>query len=168
MTHIAVIDIGKTNAKLALVDPASMTEVAVITRPNRVLPGPPWPHFDLDGHWAFLVAGLTQFHRNFGISAISVTTHGAAAVLLDVTGGLAAPMLDYEHDGPDSVAKRYGWVRPGFAETGSPRLPLGLNVGAQLFWLAEAFPAKSSKARHVLMVAQYWAFRLSGVAASEA
>jgi sugar (pentulose or hexulose) kinase len=59
-------------------------------------------------------------------------------------------------------------VRPGFAETGSPRLPLGLNVGAQLFWLAETFPAKSSKAQHVLMLAQYWSFRLSGVAASEA
>ena len=25
-------------------------------------------------------------------------------------------------------------VRPPFAETGTPRLPVGLNLGAQLFW----------------------------------
>ncbi len=61
--HIAVIDIGKTNAKLALVDLATLTEIAVLTRPNLVQPGPPWPHFDTEGHWAFLLDGLAQFHR---------------------------------------------------------------------------------------------------------
>jgi sugar (pentulose or hexulose) kinase len=126
-----------------------------------------YPHHDLDALWAFVLAGL-KLAAARGVDAVSITTHGAACVLVDKDGGLALPMLDYEHDGPDSLATQYGWVRPGFAETGSPRLPLGLNVGAQLFWLAETFPAQSSKARHVLMLAQYWAFRLSGVAASEA
>jgi len=41
MTHVAVIDIGKTNAKLALVDLNKLKELAVVTRPNTVLPGPP-------------------------------------------------------------------------------------------------------------------------------
>ena len=80
--HIAVIDIGKTNAKLALVDLESLTELAVVTRPNVVLPGPPWPHYDVEGHWAFLLDALAHFHRDYGIDAISVTTHGACAVLL--------------------------------------------------------------------------------------
>ncbi|MEL6419141.1 MAG: carbohydrate kinase, partial [Pseudomonadota bacterium] len=102
--NIAVIDIGKTNAKLALVDATSLDEIAVVTRPNRVLPGPPWPHFDVDGHWTFLLDGLTRFHRNHGISAISVTTHGACAALLGEDGKLAAPILDYEYEGPDEVA----------------------------------------------------------------
>ena len=44
MTHVAVIDIGKTNAKLALVDLATLKELAIVKRPNMVLPGPPWPH----------------------------------------------------------------------------------------------------------------------------
>ena len=39
--RIAVIDIGKTNAKLALVEAETLAEIAVVTRPNRVLPGPP-------------------------------------------------------------------------------------------------------------------------------
>ena len=38
--HIAVIDIGKTNAKVALVDLNDLSEIAVATRPNKVLAGP--------------------------------------------------------------------------------------------------------------------------------
>ena len=83
MKHIAVIDIGKTNAKLALVEAGTLREIAVETRPNRVLPGPPWPHFDLEGHWDFLLHHLAAFHAAHGVDAISITTHGAAAVLLD-------------------------------------------------------------------------------------
>lgn len=58
LSHIAVIDIGKTNAKLALVDLVTLTEIAVVTRPNKILAGPPWPHFDVEGHWQFLLAAL--------------------------------------------------------------------------------------------------------------
>ena len=49
MSHIAVIDIGKTNAKLALVNSVGLHEITVITQPNRVVDSPPWPHFDLAG-----------------------------------------------------------------------------------------------------------------------
>lgn len=140
MTHIAVIDIGKTNAKLALVEGESLTEIAVVTRPNRPLAGPPWPHADLEGHWQFFLANLTQFNRDHGVDAISVTTHGAAAVLLDRSASLAVPMLDYEHHGPDMLHRRYDALRPPFEETGSPRLPAGLNLGAQLHWILERIP----------------------------
>lgn len=130
--HIAVIDLGKTIAKLALVDAARLDEIAVVTRPNLVLPGPPWPHFDLEGHWTFLIEALRAFHSEHRVDAISVTTHGAAAVLLDAKGGLAAPMLDYEHDGPDALAADYDALRPDFAQTGSPRLGAGLNLTGRL------------------------------------
>ena len=89
MRHIAVIDVGKTNAKLVLVDAITLREITVVTRPNTVLPGPPYPHFDLDGHWQFFVHHLRRFHATWGVDAISVTTHGAAAVLLDAAGQLA-------------------------------------------------------------------------------
>ena len=162
MTHVAVIDIGKTNAKLALVDLEDLSEIAVRTRPNTVRPGPPWPHFDLDGHWEFLLAGLADMHRVHGIDAISVTTHGASAVLLDARGNLAAPMLDYEHDGPDRVSAAYDAIRPDFGQTGSPRLPHGLNLGAQLHWQLSEDPGLSDRIAHVLTYPQYWGFRLTG------
>ena len=95
MSRVAVIDIGKTNAKLALVDTAAMAELAVLSRPNRVLPGPPWPHVDVEGHWAFLLDGLAAVHRAHGVDAISVTTHGACAAVLEAGGDRPAPILDY-------------------------------------------------------------------------
>ena len=165
--HIAVIDIGKTNAKLALVDAADLSELAVETRPNRVIPGPPWPHFDLSGHWAFLLDALARFHARHRVDAISVTTHGASAVLLDAAGGLAAPMLDYEHDGPDSCAADYDALRPGFDDTGSPRLGAGLNLGAQLHWMLQRDPGLRDRLAHVVTYPQYWGFRLTGVRASD-
>ncbi|MGP9804899.1 FGGY-family carbohydrate kinase [Paracoccus sp. NSM] len=164
MRRIAVLDVGKTNAKLALVDGDTLAEIAVLTRPNRVLPGPPWPHMDLDGHWAFFLDGLRQMQAAQGIDAISVTTHGAAAVLLDGQGGLAAPMLDYEHAIPADPT--YDAMRPDFMQTGSPRLPAGLNLGAQLHWLM-AQTGLRDRVAHVVTYPQYWGYRLTGVLASD-
>ncbi|WP_294227166.1 FGGY-family carbohydrate kinase [uncultured Shimia sp.] len=160
--HIAVIDVGKTNAKLALVDGATMTEMDVVTRPNTVLAGPPYPHFDLDGHWAFLLESLAAFHAQHGVDAISVTTHGASIVLLEQVGALACPMLDYEYHGPDDIADTYDQIRPDFSETGSPRLPGGLNVGAQLHWLFDTDPTLLDRTKHIITYPQYWGYRLTG------
>ncbi|SMY06292.1 FGGY-family carbohydrate kinase [Flavimaricola marinus] len=165
--HIAVIDIGKTNAKLALVDLGSLTEVVVVTRPNTVLAGPPWPHFDTEGHWAFLLESLGRFHRDHGVDAISITTHGACVALLDEAGALAAPILDYEHDGPDALADSYASLRPPFRQTGSPKLPGGLNVGAQLHWQFSVNPGLKSRTAHIVTYPQYWGHRLTGVIASD-
>jgi sugar (pentulose or hexulose) kinase len=167
MRRIAVLDIGKTNAKVLLVDLTTGAEAVLAKVPNAVVGGPPYPHHDMELLWAFALDGL-KLAAARGVDAVSITTHGAACVLVDRDGGLALPMLDYEHDGPESCAAAYAAVRPGFAETGSPRLPVGLNLGAQLFWQARAFPDAFAKVRHVLMLAQFWSFRLSGVAASEA
>lgn len=165
--HVAVIDIGKTNAKLALVDRESLTEIVVITRPNIVRPGPPWPHFDVEGHWAFLLDGLRAFHAAHGIDAITVTTHGACAALLDDSGELAAPILDYECAGPDDVAESYNAIRPPFSETGSPRLARGLNIGAQLFWQFRMDPDLKARTRQIVTYPQFWAARLTGVPAMD-
>ena len=132
--HIAVIDIGKTNAKLALVDLDTLTEVAVVTRPNVVLSGPPWPHYDVDGHWSFLLDALATFHSDHRVDAISITTHGACAALLAADGSLAAPILDYEHEYPAEIVAAYDAIKPDFALTGSPKMVGGLNIGAQLHY----------------------------------
>ena len=165
--HIAVIDIGKTNVKLALVDRAAMVELAVLTRPNRVLPGPPYPHFDTEGHWQFILAGLSQFQASHGIDGISITTHGACAALLDAAGALATPVLDYEHDGPAQTAAEYDALRPDFARTGSPRLGMGLNLGAQLHWLLARDPELLDRVHSVVTWPQYWAHRLTGALACD-
>ncbi|WP_171128333.1 MULTISPECIES: FGGY-family carbohydrate kinase [unclassified Ruegeria] len=165
--HVAVIDIGKTNAKLALVRRSDLSEVAVVTRPNAVLPGRPYPHFDVEGHWQFLLDGLASFHADLGIEAITITTHGAAGALIAADGSLAAPILDYEHTGPDECARAYDAIRPPFSETGSPRLTMGLNLGAQLHWQFARDPLLKERVSHVVTYPQFWAHRLTGVFATD-
>lgn len=165
--HIAVIDIGKTNAKLALVDRETLTEIDVVTRPNAVRPGPPWPHFDVEGHWDFLLDALGRFHTAHGVDAISVTTHGACCALLNAAGELAAPILDYENPIPDDMAAQYDALRPPFAETGSPRLAAGLNIGAQLHWQFAVQPDLHERVATIVAYPQYWGHRLTGIAASD-
>ncbi len=165
--HVAVFDVGKTNAKIALVDLAEMREIAVRQMPNTVLPGPPYPHYDTDALWLFLTGGLREFARTGSVDAISVTTHGASVALLDLDGELAAPVLDYEHDDPDRLSAEYDAVRPEFAESGSPRLPMGLNAGAQLFWQFKTFPEIRERTRTILTYPQYWTYRLTGYATNE-
>ena len=165
--HVGVIDIGKTNVKLAVIERTQMTQIACVTRPNTVLPGPPWPHFDVAGHWKFILDSLAALHRAHRIDAITVTTHGACGALLDKNGNLAAPVLDYEHDGPDQTADAYNAIRPAFSRTGSPRLARGLNLGAQLYWMMANDPDLAARTACLLPWPQYWAFRLTGIRASD-
>lgn len=165
--HVAVIDIGKTNAKVALVDLDTVAEIAVRKTPNRPAAGGLYPHHDVDAIWTFILASLEALGRERKIDAVSVTTHGATAALLDAGGQLVLPVLDYEHDGPATVREDYEPVRPAFSETGSPPLPLGLNLGSQLFWQSRAFPDRFAEVASILMYPQYWAWRLSGVVANE-
>jgi sugar (pentulose or hexulose) kinase len=166
--HIAVIDIGKTNAKVVVVDAMSGREIAVRKTANTVLPGPPYPHFDIDGLWSFVLASLKDFVTEPGFDALSITTHGASGVLMDERGELALPVLDYEHIYPQDVQDAYAALRPDFAETASPALSGGLNWGAQLHFQKRQFPEAFASVETILTYPQYWAYRLTGVAANEA
>ena len=121
-------------------------ERASARTPNTVLRDGPYPHFDIERLWAFILDSLGELNREQQDRCDLVTTHGATAALVDADGDLALPVLDYEHDGPDSCAADYD-VRPPFAETGTPRLPIGLNLGAQLYWQTQPFPTPSRASR---------------------
>ncbi len=163
---IAVIDIGKTTAKLVLLDAGKGIELDARSLANEVLPEGPYPHADVERLFNFIVETLRAFAESHAVSAISITTHGATAALM-AGNELALPVLDYEHPAPDDIRKRYDEVRPDFGETLTPALPGGLNLGAQIFWQAETFPDEFSRVTAILTYAQYWAFRLTSQLASE-
>ena len=165
--RIAVLDIGKTNVKVVLVDGATGTEAWTRILPNGVLQHGPYPHADVARIEAFVIDALADLVRTEGLDAVSITAHGASGALIG-PNGLALPVLDYEHDGPDDLAEDYARVRPGFQETFSPRLPAGLNLGAQLFWQAQTFPDAFAAATAFVTYPQYWAFWLTGIASTEA
>jgi sugar (pentulose or hexulose) kinase len=164
---VGVIDIGKSNAKFAVVDLEARAEIDVRKRPNAVQSVAPYPHYDIAGLWEFLCDSITDLNRAHPIDALSVTTHGACAALLGDDGNLSLPVLDYEYPGPDKLKAPYDRLRPDFSETFTPRLPAGLNLGAQLYWQSQSYPGEWGKTRWILPYPQYWAYRLTGVPASE-
>jgi len=164
---VAVVDIGKTNAKVVLVDRRTLAETTCERMPNRVSQSGLYPHFDERGLWTFIVDSLAAISAKVVPDAVVVTAHGASGVLVDANGTPSMPILDYEFDGPDSLAQDYDAVRPDFSETGSPRLPGGLNLGAQIFWQQRTFPEAFARTARILTYPQFWASRLCGVAATE-
>jgi sugar (pentulose or hexulose) kinase len=162
---IVVLDIGKTLAKLTLWS----EEGALLdrrTRPNARLTAPAgYATLDVAGIEDWMAGVLADFARADSIRAIVPVAHGAAAVVLEPGGGYIAP-LDYEAELPDDLRVDYLTQRPPFAETGSPSLPCGLNLGAQLHWLEAVAPERFQQGT-IVTWPQFWAWRLSGIAATE-
>ncbi len=163
---IAVVDVGKTNAKVTFVDPRLGHEVWSARRANEIVEGPIVRELDIAGIEQWLMATLRAAPGRERVTAIVPIAHGAAAVLVDHDGEvLAAP--DYEDPRFDEVGEDYRPLRDAFSMTYSPFLPQGLNLGRQLFYLQQRVPTMFRRARHLLMYPQYWAWRFSGIFASE-
>jgi L-fuculokinase len=163
---IAVLDVGKTNARVALVDARSGTEIWRAQRVNRVVSSPLVRELDIVEIERWLMRTLHQAPEKERVSAIVPIAHGAAAVMVDEHGAVVvAP--DYEDSCFESVNDRYDAERDAFELTYSPSLPLGLNLARQLFFFEQQHPELFTRVAHILPYPQYWAWRLSGVMASE-
>jgi L-fuculokinase len=163
---IAVFDVGKTNAKIAFVDPASGQETWSARRANEIVRGPGGRELDVVAIEAWLLESLRAAPGRERVKVIVPIAHGAAAVLVDHVGDvIAAP--DYEDTVFDEVAVEYAALRDPYSHTFSPHLPQGLNLGRQLFYLQERRTDLFARAAHLLMYPQYWSWRLSGVMSTE-
>ena len=121
---------------------------------------------DTEGIERWLLDALTQFAQCGPVAAIVPVAHGAAAALVR-DGRLACLVSDYEDPIPGDLRVTYDAQRDSFALTGSPALPDGLNLGAQLYRLEQERPELLSAHTCIIPWPQYWGWRLSGVAASE-
>jgi len=163
---IAVFDVGKTNAKLAVVDPALGQEIWSVRRANNVVQGPAGRELDVVAIEAWLLESLRAAPQRERIAVIVPIAHGAAAVLVDHAGEvLAAP--DYEDQCFDEVSAEYAPLRDNYSLTFSPSLPQGLNLGRQLFYLQTRRAELFQRTAHLLLYPQYWSWRLSGTMAAE-
>ena len=162
---VTVLDVGKTASKLSLCDPRGAV-VARRARANAQVEGPGYKALDFAGIEDWLATTLAEFAGMAPIGVIVPVGHGAAAAIIR-DGTLCAPPLDYEEAMPADLLARYLKERDPFAATGSPSMPAGLNLGAQLYRLQLEHPEFFRGAVAILPWAQYWSWRLSGVAASE-
>jgi sugar (pentulose or hexulose) kinase len=168
----AVLDIGKSNTRLFLVAPegdviwSRARASAAIACP--AFPGEPTPALalDIEGIEAWLLSELATCPHRERIRTILPIAHGAAMVLIGAHGkALLAP--DYEAPYFERCRAEYETLRDPFAATFSPSLSAGLNLGRQIFTLQRLAPRFFAHVEMILTYPQYWAWRLSGVAASE-
>jgi len=161
-----VLDVGKTLSKLTLWT-ADGQLLERRTRPNESLEtAAGYRGLDALGIEPWLASALSDLARTAKIGAIIPVAHGAAAALLGESG-LAQPPLDYEQPIPNGVRHSYDAQREPFALTGSPALPNGLNLGAQLHYLEALQRVRIPAPVRIVPWAQYWSWLLSGVAAAD-
>jgi sugar (pentulose or hexulose) kinase len=150
-----VVDIGKTLAKLTLWSRDGQC-LARMTRANERAAD----SLDADGIADWLIDSLKQF-ADHPVEAIIPVAHGAGVAGI-IEGHLAFAPPDYEAALTDEALASYRAQRDPFAQTGSPALPQGLNLGALLHALGSTIGTAT-----LMPWAQYWAWFLSGVATSE-
>jgi sugar (pentulose or hexulose) kinase len=159
-----VLDVGKSLSKVTLWDEGGKF-VAHRLRPNRRPTDGAHLTLDVAGIEQWLEFVLKEFAALGPVSAIIPVAHGAGIALIR-NGRLRCAPLDYEWSGVATDRGAYNLQRDDFADTGSPVLPAGLNLGMQLHWL-ESLNKGDYRDAQLLPWAQYWAWNLSGVAASE-
>ncbi len=162
--RIVVLDVGKTNAKLILLDLIGGAVIWAGERPSPAIKADPVDQLDVHGIEAWVVDRLAELPEPERIGTIVPVAHGAAAVLLDAAGEVvSAP--DYEDERQAVVADDYAALRDPFSATFSPDIPPALNVGRQFFYLQTRHPDLWARVATAVPYAQYWAWRLSGVVA---
>jgi sugar (pentulose or hexulose) kinase len=110
-----VLDIGKTNVKLVLVDAAGAV-LAEQRSPNAILQDGLYPHHDTERIWDWMLAAMKGFSSLARVGAIVPVTHGATAALV-ADDGLVLPVLDYEFELPASQRAHYAVQRPPYSAT---------------------------------------------------
>jgi sugar (pentulose or hexulose) kinase len=159
-----VLDVGKTHSKATLWDESGHC-IAQRTHTNQRLTVKASLTLDVSGIEQWLAGVLAQYATLGPVRAIVPVAHGAGVALLNRDRLQCAP-LDYEWIGVAADRAAYDAQRDPFALTGSPRLPAGLNLGMQLHWL-ESSQSADFPSGTLVPWAQYWAWVLCGVAASE-
>jgi sugar (pentulose or hexulose) kinase len=163
---LAVFDLGKTNAKLlGFCDRTGqiLFDQRTAQRSNqadglRVLDHEPL--FD------WLTATLAQLSERHTLAGLMVSTHGCTFAL---TAGdeLAAPILDYEQPVPPEIDRQFTAEAPAFAESFTPNLPGGLNVGRHIYLREQLAPDLFRRADAILNYPQFWNWLFTGAKVSE-
>ncbi len=167
---VAVLDVGKSNVKLSAV--TAMGEVhETLSVPNPVQDGPPWRHHDLAALSDWVFPELAALARRHPLDRFIASGHGSGGILAgddpDAGDGTVLPMVDYEQPLPPGLAEAYAPQAGGFFDRGSAIMMAATHTARQMVWAEAAEPARFARARRMLGIPQYWAWRLSGVAVSE-
>ncbi|MER9050274.1 FGGY-family carbohydrate kinase [Mesorhizobium sp. M0923] len=162
---VAVLDFGKTNSKLFVFGQDGRILDERRTQPNWIRKNG-FSVLDEATLYDWAARAIDDAVDTHGVEGLMVSGHGCTFALVD-DAALTHPILDYEQEPPAEIAAQIDRRIPDFAETFSPRLPLGFNYGRHMLWLKEVEPGAFAAAKSILGYPQYWSWRLGGRPVSE-
>lgn len=170
---IAVLDIGKTNKKVAIYDDA-MNTLAVKKRKIDTIPLDSSDNLeieDVDTVVSWFLEQLKVLGKEYPIKVLSVTTHGATVVCIGKDGKPCVPPVAYTNEVDEGVHERF-WAAMGNSDevqsvTATAEVKPLINMGKLLWYQKERWPEGFSKTDKVLFYPQYFGFRLTGKAAAD-
>ena len=165
-------DVGTTNIKVVAFDRSGRALEGASSLTPTHYPGPGRAHYDPEELWDSFAAALrrvTQKLEDPGlVASIAIASMGEAAVPLDSSGNPTSDIIAWFDGRARPQAERLGRAVGQdrlFGLTGLSLQPIfGL---CKLLWLKENDPDAYSRTATWLNVADYMAFRLCGVAATD-
>lgn len=172
MTLLLGIDVGTTSIK-SVVYRTDGVAVAVASLPTPThVPRPRWAYYRPEELWGTVVATvrgvLEQIENPSQIASVAVASVAEAGVLLDASGKATTDTIAWydtrTRPQAEWLAERIG-QDVLFERTGLSLQPIfSLN---KILWHRENEPEAWQRSAHWLLIADYIAFRLSGVGATD-
>ncbi len=167
------LDIGTTSIKAIIFDPQGQTVAQASIRTPTHYPRPGWAYFEPEAIWQTTVHALRtairQLEQPAQIASISVASFAETGIPLDAHGQAACAEAIAWFD--NRTTAQAAWLAQRiaperlFAITGISLQPIfGLF---KLLWLRDHQPEVFARTRLWLNMADYIAYRLSGVAATD-
>lgn len=162
---VAVLDIGKTNKKVALYD-ENLSPIAVRKRKIETYVKDGLDIEDIETVVDWFLQQLSELGAEHEIRSIAVTTHGATFVCLDSEGNPSVPPVAYTNEVDEGVHERF-WAAMGNPkdvqrETATAEVKPLINPAKLLWFLKESRPEDFKRTKHILFYPQYFAYRLTG------
>ena len=163
--YIAVVDVGKTNKKVLIYD-LSLKCVDSVYKNFEEFEEAGIIYEDLENMTLWIKNQLKIFANKYIIKAISVTTHGAFAVGIDVNGNLAVPPVAYTTDaGEDFRQDFYNTFGDPITlkiATGTTEIGSLVNVGKLIYFWQKQWPEQYKNIWKILNMPQYFGHQFTG------
>lgn len=167
---IAVLDIGKTNKKIVIYDD-ELNQIDSIYKSIPTIPFEGLDVEDAEGIENWFYDNLKKMSSRYDIRCLSISAHGATCACVDSEGKLSLPVVAYTNEVPEELHnefyKEMGSSDALQVETGTAQVKPLINLAKLIYFLKKRFPSEYEKTDKVLMYAQYFAYRLTGLASAD-
>lgn len=171
--YVIAIDIGTTNSKIVLFKLPSFQVINTYIFESRKIKQSTHTDFDIDFIWQEIKAGLKMLTADIidkeEIAGISISSVGESGVLLTNQNEVIGPAIAWFDTRGKEYIKKLQRENLGFDFYQIAGIPLHSNYSiAKIMWLRDHYPEAKRKDISWVCLANYIAFKLTGIKTMEA